>query len=83
MYHIDLYNFNRLPESYWHSTDDKHESLNYSIEGQDYYPWQDNIYNDYPKVEEGYLTISEKPGWGIEPNKDWLESSNYQYFDGK
>ena len=30
-----------------------------------------------------YLTISEKPGWGIEPNKDWLESSNYQYFDGK
>ena len=28
MYHKDLYNFNSLPESYWHSTDDKHESLN-------------------------------------------------------
>ena len=57
--------------------------LEYSIEGLDYYPWQDNIYNDYPEVKEGHLTITEKPGWGIEPNKKWLENANYQYFDGK
>ena len=57
--------------------------LEYSIEGEDFYPWQNNIYNDYPKVENGYITIDDKPGWGIEPNKNWLENANYKMFDGK
>ena len=61
MYHKDLYNFNNLPKSYWHSTDHKHENFNLKV----------------GIVDAGLI------GWGIEPNKDWLESSNYQYFDGK
>ena len=57
--------------------------LEYSIEGEDYYPWQNDIYHDYPVVDNGHLLISDKPGWGIEPNVNWLESSKYQFFDGK
>ncbi len=57
--------------------------LEYSIEGEDFYPWQNNIYNDYPKIKDGYLVIENKPGWGIEPNQKWLEQANYQMFDGK
>ena len=57
--------------------------LEYSIEGEDFYPWQNDIYNDYPKVDNGHLIIDDKPGWGIEPNKNWLEKANYKMFDGK
>ena len=57
--------------------------LEYSIEGEDYYPWQNDIYHDYPVVDNGNLLISDKPGWGIEPNINWLENSKYQFFDGK
>ena len=57
--------------------------LEYSIEGEDYYPWQNDIYHDYPEVNNGNLLISDKPGWGIEPNINWLENSKYKFFDGK
>ena len=52
--------------------------LEYSIESDDYYPWQVNIYHNYPLVEDGYLKISDLPGWGIEPNNQWINDSNYK-----
>ena len=53
--------------------------LELSIEGEDYYPWQQNLFLDNPfKVENGCVNVSDKPGWGIIINPDWLDSSEYQ-----
>ena len=46
--------------------------LEFSIEGLDYYPWQDNIFTPDFKIVKGSLEMPHKPGWGIEINKDWL-----------
>ena len=52
--------------------------LEFSIEGLDYYPWQDNIFLPSFKIVEGQLLMDHKPGWGIEANPDWLSQAQYQ-----
>ncbi len=53
--------------------------LEFSIEGEDYYPWQKDLFLEDPySVDDGKVTISDKPGWGIEIRSDWLEKSTYQ-----
>ncbi len=52
--------------------------LEFSIEAEDYYPWQYGVYRDYPVVKEGAFTIPDKPGWGVEIEKVWLEKSAYK-----
>ena len=53
--------------------------LEFSIEGADYYPWQQELFLEDPySVDDGKVTISDKPGWGIEIRSDWLEKSTYQ-----
>ena len=53
--------------------------LEFSIEGADYYPWQQDLFLEDPySVDNGKVTISDKPGWGIEIRSDWLEKSTYQ-----
>ena len=53
--------------------------LEFSIEGADYYPWQQDLFLEDPySVDDGKVTISDKPGWGIEISSDWLEKSIYQ-----
>ena len=53
--------------------------LEFSIEGVDYYPWQQDLFLEDPySVDDGKVTISDKPGWGIEIRPDWLEKSTYQ-----
>ena len=52
--------------------------LEFSIEGLDYYPWQDNIFSPNFKIVEGRLLMDHKPGWGIEVNPDLLFQSEYQ-----
>ena len=53
--------------------------LEFSIEGADYYPWQQDLFLEDPySVDDGKVTISNKPGWGIEIRSDWLEKSTYQ-----
>jgi L-alanine-DL-glutamate epimerase-like enolase superfamily enzyme len=52
--------------------------LEFSIEGLDYYPWQDNIFSPSFKIVEGQLLMDHKPGWGIETNPDWLSQAQYQ-----
>jgi L-alanine-DL-glutamate epimerase-like enolase superfamily enzyme len=53
--------------------------LEFSIEGLDYYPWQDNLFLGNPyKIEDGKATIPDLPGWGVEINPDWLEKATYQ-----
>ena len=53
--------------------------LEFSIEGADYYPWQQDLFLEDPYcVDDGKVTISDKPGWGIEIRSDWLNKSTYQ-----
>ena len=53
--------------------------LEFSIEGTDYYPWQENLYQEDPfQIKDGKVTISDRPGWGISINREWLEHSDFQ-----
>lgn len=53
--------------------------LELSIEGPDYYPWQEGLLRTNPyAVVDGKVTISSEPGWGIEIEPEWLARSAYQ-----
>ncbi len=52
--------------------------VEFSIEGLDYYPWQDNLYEPALVARDGKVQIPEGPGWGVEINPDWLEGAAYQ-----
>ena len=53
--------------------------LELSIEGEDYYPWQQDLFlNDPFGVENGCATVTDQPGWGININPKWLNSADYQ-----
>jgi L-alanine-DL-glutamate epimerase-like enolase superfamily enzyme len=55
------------------------EFLEFSIEGEDYYPWQKNFFASDPfAVDNGDLTIHDTPGWGVEFNQTWLDKATYQ-----
>ena len=46
--------------------------LEFSIEGADYYPWQDNLFRRSPyEIVDGKATIPDEPGWGVEINPQW------------
>ncbi|MBF9046971.1 mandelate racemase/muconate lactonizing enzyme family protein [Rhodobacterales bacterium LSUCC0031] len=56
--------------------------LELSIEGDDYYPWQRDLFlNDPYHVENGHVTITDAPGWGVEINPEWLAKSGYSVSD--
>jgi len=53
--------------------------LEFSIEGLDYYPWQDGLFLGDPfAITDGKATISDEPGWGVEINPKWLDRAAYQ-----
>ena len=53
--------------------------LEFSIEGPDYYPWQEGLFKKSPfEIEDGKATIPAEPGWGVEIAPSWLEKSSYQ-----
>jgi len=53
--------------------------LELSIEGEDYYPWQQDLFLDNPfAVENGCIRVTENPGWGVSINPEWINSSDYQ-----
>lgn len=53
--------------------------LEFSIEGPDYYPWQENLFLGDPyAVDGGCIRIPEGPGWGVEINPDWLNTAAHQ-----
>ena len=53
--------------------------LEFSIEGPDYYPWQEGLFRNWPyAVKDGRVTIPSEPGWGVEVSPAWLEKSSYQ-----
>jgi len=53
--------------------------LEFSIEGPDYYPWQDGLFRGDPfKVTDGQVQIPQGPGWGVEIAPAWLDRAHYQ-----
>jgi L-alanine-DL-glutamate epimerase-like enolase superfamily enzyme len=53
--------------------------LEFSIEGPDYYPWQEGLFLGRPyAIENGRATVSDAPGWGIEIDPEWLARSSYR-----
>jgi L-alanine-DL-glutamate epimerase-like enolase superfamily enzyme len=53
--------------------------LEFSIEGPDYYPWQQNLFLGEPfAVQDGKVRIPADPGWGVEVNPAWLQRAHYQ-----
>jgi L-alanine-DL-glutamate epimerase-like enolase superfamily enzyme len=53
--------------------------LEFSIEGEDYYPWQDGLFVKSPyDIVDGKALIPDAPGWGVEINPDWLDKASYQ-----
>ncbi len=53
--------------------------LELSIEGPDYYPWQEGLFRSSPyQVTDGKVRIPSEPGWGVEIAPEWLERSAYQ-----
>jgi len=56
--------------------------LEFSIEGRDYYPWQEGLFRHDPyRIVDGHITIPSDPGWGIEIDPAWLERASYDVSD--
>lgn len=52
--------------------------LEFSIEGADYYPWQEGLFVESPyAIEDGHATVTDAPGWGVEIAPGWLERAGY------
>lgn len=52
--------------------------LEFSIEGADYYPWQQGLFTTDPyRIEDGHATVTNAPGWGVEVAPEWLARARY------
>ena len=53
--------------------------LEFSIEGADYYPWQEGLFLGDPfAIHDGQVTIPSAPGWGVEIDPAWLARAQHQ-----
>ena len=52
--------------------------VEFSIEGLDYYPWQDGLFEPALVARDGKVAIPDGPGWGVEISKDWLGRADYR-----
>jgi L-alanine-DL-glutamate epimerase-like enolase superfamily enzyme len=53
--------------------------LEFSIEGPDYYPWQQGLFLGDPfAIRDGHAGIPCAPGWGVEIDPDWLARASHQ-----
>ena len=52
--------------------------LEFSIEGPDIYPWQEGLFVESPyAIEGGQARVTERPGWGVEIDPEWLARAAY------
>jgi L-alanine-DL-glutamate epimerase-like enolase superfamily enzyme len=49
--------------------------MEFSVESS---PWLAGLYDPIPTVQNGRVTISDAPGWGITINPAWLEKARHQ-----
>ncbi|HWD66247.1 MAG TPA: mandelate racemase/muconate lactonizing enzyme family protein [Solirubrobacteraceae bacterium] len=47
--------------------------LEFSIEPDEYYPWQVGLFSPALTVEDGCVPVPDGPGWGVEISPSWLE----------
>ena len=53
--------------------------LEFSIEGPEYYPWQQDLFVKSPyTIRDGHIDVSSEPGWGVEIDPAWLQRASYQ-----
>lgn len=52
--------------------------VEFSIEGEDYYPWEVGLLRNPLKARDGMVQIPEGPGFGMEIESAWLEKATYQ-----
>ena len=53
--------------------------LEFSIEEEDYYPWQYGLFCGDPyRIEDGKATVTDQPGWGVEIHPQWLDKAQYK-----
>ena len=52
--------------------------VEFSIEGADYYPWAQHIFSPGFEIRQGNVLLSDKPGWGIEIEPEWLALAAYR-----
>jgi len=53
--------------------------LEFSIEGPDYYPWQEGLFVESPyAIEDGHAKVTDMPGWGVEISPEWLAKAEYR-----
>ena len=53
--------------------------LEFSIEGPDYYPWQEGLFLRSPyEITDGKARVTDAPGWGVEVDPEWLAKSRYR-----
>ena len=57
--------------------------LEFSIEEEDYYPWQYGLFLGEPyAITDGKATVTDQPGWGVNINPAWLETAAYRVSEG-
>jgi len=52
--------------------------VEFSIEGEDYYPWDRDLYQPALVARDGKVQIPEGPGWGVEIDRAWLDKAEYR-----
>jgi L-alanine-DL-glutamate epimerase-like enolase superfamily enzyme len=52
--------------------------VEFSIEGDDYYPWDSGLYAPALFARDGKVQIPDGPGWGVEIDKTWLSKASYR-----
>lgn len=53
--------------------------LEFAIEAEDYYPWQDGLFRKSPyDIIDGKAVVTDEPGWGVEIDPEWLAKSSYR-----
>ena len=52
--------------------------VEYSIEGLDYYPWQDGLFTPPLEVTRRPGSAPEGPGWGVEIAPEWLARAQHR-----
>ena len=53
--------------------------LELSIEGPDYYPWQEGLFEGDPfRVTDGRVVVPDAPGWGVEIARSWLDRAEHR-----
>ena len=52
--------------------------LEFSIEGPEYYPWQEGLFVESPyTVKDGHVELTDAPGWGVNIREAWLDKASH------